>query len=99
MESALPLAIATCGTAGTVTSQAAASSGDPTSLLLAFGLPLAALVSGAGLIIIAAAAGAVLFVRLVTSPRRLAPAQVPVDARLSPDGHYWWDGAAWRSRS
>ena len=97
MDTALSLAIATCGTGSTVTAQAAASGGGTASLLPLSGLPLEALATAAGLLTIAGIGVAVL-VALATRPRRTAPVLIPVDARLSPDGHYWWDGTAWRLR-
>jgi len=93
----LSLAIATCGTAGTATSQAATGGGGSTSLLPLSGLPLDVLATAAGFLTIAGIGVAVL-VALATRPRRPAPALIPIDARLSPDGHYWWDGTAWRLR-
>jgi hypothetical protein len=36
-------------------------------------------------------------VAYVASPVRRGGAQIaPAGARMSPDGLYWWDGAAWR---
>ncbi len=60
----------------------AISSGIGTAVLIAVGIALVA----------AAIVGVVLLVVLRRAPRRAAAGRVT----YSPDGHYWWDGTAWR---
>ena len=65
------------------------SSGLPFALgpILTYGIATAIL--GAGIIVL---------VTMVALWRRYdpVPTPVPTGAALSPDGYYWWDGAAWR---
>ncbi len=35
-------------------------------------------------------------VAMVAKPRTPAAVAIPIGATISPDGYYWWDGAAWR---
>ena len=39
---------------------------------------------------------AVVLIVVAARHRVPRPVPVPVGAALSPDGNYWWDGAAWR---
>ena len=89
------LATAILHACGAGTTSAVTGSGGSTSLPLDFGPILTYGI--AGLILIAGVIALVTLVALsrATSPRPVA-LPVPVGATLSPDGYYWWDGAAWR---
>lgn len=80
-----------CGTTTTsaVTGATGGSSGLPFAVgpILTYGIATAIL--SAGIIVLVA------FVAL-TRRNDPIPTPVPVGARLSSDGYYWWDGAGWR---
>ncbi len=80
-----------CGepTTWATTGGAGGSSGLPFALgpILTYGIATAIL-----------SAGIIVLVTMVALRRRYDPVPTPVPAgvALSPDGYYWWDGAAWR---
>ena len=86
-----------CGTGTHTTSAVTGGGGGPTGLPLDFGPVLTYGI--AGLIL---AAGLIALVALVAASRATTPRPValpvPAGATISPDGYYWWDGAAWRPR-
>ena len=91
----LATALHACGTTVNAATTGASGGGG-------FGLPIT--VGAAATYVIAATIFAIGFFGLalmVTLSRRGAPpapalAPMPLGARISPDGLYWWDGAAWR---
>ena len=68
--------------------------------MLGFSVPglgmIGFIVSAVGLVVLAVGVAVVLLLDARRRPGMMAV--VPVDARLSPDGYYWWDGAEWRPR-
>src|SRR5260221_8416095 len=96
-------ALHACGTAGGTAHAAvggAAQAGVGGGDVLGFSVPglgmIGFIVSAVGLVVLAVGVAVVLLLDARRRPGMMAA--VPVDARLSPDGYYWWDGAEWRSR-
>ena len=88
------LATAILHACGTTTSSAiTGGTGGSSSLPITLG---GALTYGIAATILTA--GIILLVTFVALSRRNdpVPTPVPAGAALSPDGYYWWDGAAWR---
>ena len=89
----LATALFACGEPGVTSAVTGGGSGG-------FGLPI-----GFGEVVISwiafsiVALGVLTLVLTVFVVRRggAAPAPVPIGATISPDGHYWWDGTAWRA--
>ena len=88
----LATALFACGTAVTNTGVTgggtASGGGDFSGLWVVLG----------ALAVYAAAVAIVTVTLIVIAARHRVPrpVPVPVGAALSPDGHYWWDGTAWR---
>jgi hypothetical protein len=83
-----------CGT-GTTSAVNGGGGGNPPALPLDMGPILA---YGFAALILGAAIVALVTVFALTRAQSPGPkpVPVPVGATLSPDGYYWWDGAAWR---
>ena len=94
METVLAHAISACTTAGTTTHATGAGSGP-----VASGFDVVGLLVSVGLVIVFGAGVALaVFIANRISDRPRAGMPIPVQATVSPDGYYWWDGAAWRQR-
>ena len=80
-----------CGT--TTRSAITGGTGGSSSLPITLGGALTYGIAAAILV-----AGIIVLVTIVALSWRNdpVPTPVPVGASLSPDGYYWWDGAAWR---
>ncbi len=87
-------AMLACSGVGSTTQAAGAGGGGGFSLP-GLGLGLAEFVGSiTALLVLGLAVAFVLVLAARPRPRALEP--VPLGARISPDGHYWWDGSAWR---
>lgn len=80
-----------CGTTTTsaVTGTTGGSFGPPLAMGPIFAVGLAIVILGAAIIAVVT-----VFALTRSSTPRALP--VPIGATVSPDGFYWWDGAAWR---